>query len=96
MPDKIVFINGEEAIQLEGVTYVTDNNTIGYFADGYPTDAQLVLQDELDNATQEYFDALIAISNRYGFSHEVQEHDIEKLQNVLEHAFDILEILDIY
>ena len=43
MPDKIVFINGEEAIQLEGVTYVTNNKEVGYFAEGYPTDMQLQL-----------------------------------------------------
>lgn len=96
MPDKIIMIDGYEAVQLEGVTYVTDNDVIGYLADGYPTDAQLVLQDELDNATQEYFDTLIAISNRYGFPHDEQPHDIEKLMDVLERAFDVLEIPDIY
>ena len=96
MADKIIIIDGDEAVQYEGVTYVTDNESVGYFADGYPTDAQVAMQDELDNATQAYFDTLIDIANRCGFKRAEQEHDIEKLMNVLETAFAVLEIPDIY
>ena len=65
MPDKIIMIDGYEAVQLEGVTYVTDNDVVGYLAEGYPTDMQVQLQDSLDGATQEYVDALIRISNYF-------------------------------
>lgn len=96
MPDKIVFINGEEAIQLEGVTYVTDNKEVGYFAEGYPTDMQLQLQDSLDGATQEYVDALIRISNYFNFKKDEQEHDMSILNAIREEAFDVLKMHDIY
>jgi len=39
--EKIVYINGEEAVQYADVVYTTDNDSIGYFAEGYPTDKQV-------------------------------------------------------
>ena len=94
--EKIVYINGEEAVQYEGVEYTTDNDSIGYFAEGYPTDRQIELQDALDNATQDYIDALIDIVNEYGIKRDEQEHDMRILNEIREEAFDLLELPDIY
>lgn len=96
MADKIVIVNGEEAVQYEGVEYTTDNDSIGYFAEGYPTDRQIELQDALDNATQDYIDTLINVVNEYGIQRDEQEHDMHILNEIREEAFDLLELPDIY
>ena len=94
--EKIVYINGEEAVQYEGVEYTTDNDSIGYFAEGYPTDRQIELQDALDNATQDYIDTLIDAVKEYGIQCDEQEHDMRILNEIREEAFDLLELPDIY
>ena len=94
--EKIVYINGEEAVQYEGVEYTTDNDNIGYLAEGYPTDRQIELQDALDNATQDYIDTLIDAVKEYGIQCDEQEHDMRILNEIREEAFDLLELPDIY
>ena len=66
------------------------------FAEGYPTDRQIELQDALDNATQDYVDTLIDIVNEYGIQRDEQEHDMRILNEIREEAFDLLELPDIY
>ena len=94
--EKIVYINGEEAVQYADVVYTTDNDSIGYFAEGYPTDKQIEFQDMLDRVTQEYIDALISTVNDYGIERDEQEHDMRILNEIRETAFDMLELPDVY
>ncbi len=94
--ERIVYINGEEAVQYADVVYTTDNDSIGYFAEGYPTDKQIEFQDMLDRVTQEYIDALISTVNDYGIERDEQEHDMRILNEIRETAFNMLELPDVY
>lgn len=75
----------------------TSNEEYGYFKEGEPTDAQLALQDTIDNSIQVLFDKMRGIYNdASGQAIPEVEHDIDKLSQVRELVESLLELPDIY
>lgn len=74
------------------------NEELGYFSEeGDPTDAQLELQDEIDNTVSEFFNSMIDIYNRAGETTIAEfEHDIQKITEVREETEKLLGLPDIY
>jgi hypothetical protein len=72
-------------------------NELGYHAEGEPTDAQLRLQDNIDNAVQQLFDEMRVIYNDASGQEIAEiEHDISKITEIREMVESLLGLPDVY
>lgn len=91
-----VTIDGQEYTQIVGKTYATEQEALGYLAEGLPTDAQTRLQDEIDGSIQEALEAFAAVLIENGIPVHVPEHDMQVLNSVYETFIEALNLEDVY
>lgn len=70
---------------------------LGYIADGEPTDAQIHLQDLIDNEIFRFLGTMRGIYfHAADQEHEDMEWDIEKISEIREKVESVLSLPDIY
>lgn len=50
----VIMFEGQEFIRYNDISYVDNEEELGYMAEGLPTDAQIDFQDELDSLTDDF------------------------------------------